>query len=471
MPGVVQVVAREQHFPRDLTLLIVDQDRFVRQVSRQLAESMGYSVLLAENAASAVRQLALQPVDLVMLDVLVPGLDGLDLLHAIKGRKPDAEIVMLSGHTTLDYVVSAMKKGATDYLKKPLDVHDLEALLERVSVQFHSAEEDRKLHAVLQHDPGLGELVGKSPEMCKLFRFVMKVAASRHPVLILGESGTGKEKVARAIHNLGNRPGRPFVVLDCKAASPEALELELLGRPKGGAYPAKEGAITAANGGTLFIDSISELPLSLQGKLLRVLQERTVKSAISSRPIPIDLRVIAAAQPSLEAAVQQAAFRRDLFLRLNVVSLQVPPLRERKDDIRLLTRHVLERISTAKTVQYSLDPDALKLLLAYRWPDNVRELENCLERAVAVSSGPVLQVADLPPEITHSNGHSGCDQSGSRILPLAELEKQAILQTLEHFKGDKLTTARLLGIGKTTLYRKLKEYGITELGMEQSAGS
>ena len=471
MPGAVQVVAREKHFPRNLTLLIVDQDRFVRQVSRQLAESMGYSVLLAENAASAMRQLALQPIDLVMLDVLVPGVDGLDLLQAIIGRKPDAEIVMLSGHTTLDYVLTAMKKGATDYLKKPLDVHDLKALLQRVSVQFHTAEEDRKLHAVLQHDPGLGELVGKSPEMCKLFSIIMKVAASRHPVLILGESGTGKEKFARAIHNLGHRPGRPFVVLDCKASSPEAIELELFGRPKGGQYPAKQGAITAANGGTLFIDSISDLPLALQGKLLRVLQERTVKSAVNSRAIPVDLRLIAAAQPNLEAAVQQAVFRRDLFLRLNVVSLQIPPLRERKDDIRLLARHVLERISNLKAVQYSLDPEALKLLLAYRWPDNVRELENCLERAVAVSSGPVLQVCDLPPEISHSNGHGGYDQSGSKIVPLAELEKQAILQTLEHLKGDKLTTARVLGIGKTTLYRKLKEYGITELSMGQAAGS
>lgn len=466
MSGAIQPIPQSDSFKaEDFSLLIVDDDRGAREGCREVCESLGFVVFTAENAVTAMRLLATRSFDVVLMDVRLPGPDGLDLLSKIKGLHPETEVIMVSGHATVDSVLSAMKSGAYDFLRKPFHLEELKVLLERVVIALRNTQEDRAVRERLKNDPGYGGLVGQSAEMRKLYRMISKVASSKHPVLIVGESGTGKEKVARAIHANGNFRDRPFVAMDCASPSPVMVESELFGHARGaftGAVRAREGLMSVAQGGTVFLNEIGEMPLELQGKLLRALQEKEIRPMGASKPLPMDVRVIAATERDLEAAVQQGTFRRDLFFRINVVSLRLPPLRDRKEDLHLLADHVLEQIAQSRGVRHSLSPEAMKLLLAYDWPGNVRELENSLERAAAASSGSVLSAADLPPQIqtavraSNGNGHL----ARGKIVPLAEVEKQAILSTLERLNGDKLMTARLLGIGKTTLYRKLKEYGI-----------
>ena len=309
---------------------------------------------------------------------------------------------------------------------------------------------------------GLGGIVGRSPEMEKLYRLIQKVAHSRYPVLIYGESGTGKELVARSIHFLAPHKDKPFIPVDCGSLVPTLIESELFGYVKGaftGAARPKEGLLAIAEGGTVFLDEIGELPIDLQAKLLRALQEKEIRPVGSTRPIPINVRILAATNRDLEAAVQQGTFRKDLYFRLNVVNLRIPPLRQRKQDIPLLVTHILERIKEQAHTEKVITDDALQMLMDYDWPGNVRELENCLERAFTLSSGPVLQMVDLPEQRTeHTLSTNGGTSEGSNVVPMAQLEKQAILETLHKVNGDKILAARLLGIGKTTLYRKLKEY-------------
>lgn len=319
---------------------------------------------------------------------------------------------------------------------------------------------------------GLGGIVGRSPEMEKLYRLIQKVAHSRYPVLIYGESGTGKELVARSIHFLGPHKDKPFIPVDCGSLVPTLIESELFGYVKGaftGAARPKDGLLAIAEGGTVFLDEIGELPIDLQAKLLRALQEKEIRPVGSTRPIPINVRILAATNRDLEAAVQQGTFRKDLYFRLNVVNLRIPPLRERKQDIPLLVMHILERIREQSHTEKVLTEEAMQMLLEHDWPGNVRELENCLERAFTLSSGPVLQLVDLPVQPKRGdersaqlaagrNGTVPGIAEGTKVVPMAELEKQAILDTLNQVKGDKMLAARLLGIGKTTLYRKLKEY-------------
>ena len=327
---------------------------------------------------------------------------------------------------------------------------------------------------------GFGGIVGRSPEMEKLYRLIQKVAHSRYPVLIYGESGTGKELVARSIHFLGPHKEKPFIPVDCGSLVPTLIESELFGYVKGaftGAARPKDGLLAIAEGGTVFLDEIGELPIDLQAKLLRALQEKEIRPVGSTRPIPINVRILAATNRDLEAAVQQGTFRKDLYFRLNVVNLRIPPLRQRKQDIPLLVTHILERIREQSHTEKVVTDEALEMLLEYDWPGNVRELENCLERAFILSSGPVLQMIDLPVQPKRvedsflqsaENGVVPGTTEGTKVVPMAQLEKQAILETLHQVNGDKALAARLLGIGKTTLYRKLKEYEDEE-GLRRSS--
>jgi len=303
--------------------------------------------------------------------------------------------------------------------------------------------------------------------MEKLYRMIAKVASSRHPVLIQGENGTGKEMVARAIHFTGEFCDRPFIPVDCGSMAPAFLESELFGYIKGafsGAVRSKEGLLSIVNGGTIFLDEIGEMPMDLQAKLLRALYEKEIRPCGGLKPIPINVRIIAATSRDMDIAVQQGTFRRELLMKLSVVSPRIPPLRERKDDIRLLVDHLLDRISRATAVRRTISHDAMKILLAYDWPGNVRELENCLERSMALSSSPVLNAADLPAQVQSAvvQANTPAKPPKNKIISLIELEKNAIINALNQLDGDKLMTARMLGIGKTTLYRKLKEYGITD---------
>jgi len=349
---------------------------------------------------------------------------------------------------------------------KPFSMEELKLLLERVAGHLKLKTENRILREKVKSKQGFGGIVGRAPEMEKLYRIIAKAAHSTHPVLILGESGTGKEMVARSIHFSGPFRDKPFIPVDCGSLVPTLIESELFGYVKGaftGAIQSKDGLLAIAEGGTVFLDEVGELPVDLQAKLLRSIQEKEIRPVGSTKRIPINVRILAATNRDLEQAVAQGTFRRDLYFRLNVLSLKIPPLRDRRQDIPLLAEYILERMCRAGGPERTISDEAMKAMLAYDWPGNVRELENCLERVCALTTGPAIHVADLPTSI-HSasialpeNG-----EGSSKILPMSELEKQTILTTISQLNGDKLLAARLLGIGKTTLYRKLKEYSAQE---------
>ena len=447
-----------------LNLLIVDDERSIREACREVAQSLGYTVHVADSAEHAFRLLEMQTFDTVLLDLRLPGAGGLEALRRIKERRPEAVVIVVTGYGTVQSAVQAMKNGAYDYVTKPFSVDELKLLLERVGSHLKLKSENRLLREKVKSKQGFGGIVGRAPEMEKLYRIIAKAANSVHPVLILGESGTGKEMVARSIHYSGPFRDKPFIPVDCGSLVPTLIESELFGHVKGaftGANQAKDGLMAMAEGGTIFLDEVGELPVDLQAKLLRAIQEKEIRPVGSTRRVPINVRILAATNRDLEHAVTQGTFRRDLYFRLNVLSLRIPALRERRQDIPLLMAHFLERMVRTSGQEKILSDEALKALLAYDWPGNVRELENCLERAYAFTSGPLIHMTDLPHEIAKLPEHvlpAGNGNGHGKIVPIAELEKQMILNAIAELNGDKLQAARLLGIGKTTLYRKLKDY-------------
>jgi two-component system response regulator HydG len=449
-----------------LNLLIVDDERAVREVCREVAQSLGFNASVADTAEHAYRLLDPQAIDVVLLDLKLPGAGGLEALHQIKERRPDSIVIVVTGYGTIHSAVQAMKNGAYDYVTKPFSMEELRLLLERVANHLKLKSENRILREKVKSKQGFGNIVGRAPEMEKLYRIIAKAAHSSHPVLILGESGTGKEMVARAIHFSGPFRDKPFIPVDCGSLVPTLIESELFGYVKGaftGAVQAKDGLLAIAEGGTVFLDEVGELPVDLQAKLLRAIQEKEVRPVGSTRRIPINVRILAATNRDLEQGVAQGTFRRDLYFRLNVLSLRIPPLRERRQDIPLLAEYFLDRLLRSTGQERSISDEAMKIMLAYDWPGNVRELENCLERACALSTGPVMHVMDLPSAIRGvSNVLPPPGESSAKIVSMAELEKQTILSTILQLNGDKLLAARLLGIGKTTLYRKLKEYRVQD---------
>ncbi len=448
-----------------LNLLIVDDERSIREACREVGQILGFNTFVADSAEHAYRTMEAQPVDVVLLDLRLPGAGGLEALHHIKTQRPDAVVVVVTGYGTVQSAVQAMKDGAYDYVSKPFSLDELKLLLERVSTHLKLKSENRMLREKIKSKHGFGNIVGRAPEMEKIYRIISKAAHSSHPVLILGESGTGKELVARTIHFSGPLRDRPFIPVDCGSLVPTLIESELFGYVKGaftGAQHSKEGLLSIADGGTVFLDEIAELPVDLQAKLLRAIQEKEIRAVGSTRSTTINVRILAATNRDLEHAVAQGSFRRDLYFRLNVLTLRIPPLRERRQDIPLLANYFLERLSRDGGMSRILSDDALKLMLAYDWPGNVRELENCLERACALSSGPVLYVFDLPSPIRSAQQPASSTEARDKIIPMLEVEKKTILNTIEQLNGDKLLAAKLLGIGKTTLYRKLKEYASHE---------
>lgn len=445
-----------------LNLVVVDDERSIRESCREVAQSLGFNAYVAETAEQAYKVLDAYGVDVVLLDLKLPGAGGLEALHQIKTRRPDAVVVVITGYATVQSAVQAMKNGAYDFVTKPFNLDELKLLLERVTHHLKLKSENRMLRERVKSKQGFGSIIGRSPEMEKLYRIISKAAHSTHPVLILGESGTGKELVARSIHYSGPYRDSPFIPVDCGSLVPTLIESELFGYVRGaftGAVHAKDGLLAIAEGGTVFLDEVGELPVDLQAKLLRAIQEKEIRPVGSTKRVPINVRILAATNRDLEQAVAQGTFRRDLFFRLNVLSLRIPPLRERRQDIPVLAQHFLERLSRNSGQERTLSDEALKVMLAYDWPGNVRELENCLERACALSSGPVLHIADFPAAIHSVQAQPPTNgEANTKIVPIAEIEKRTILTTIEQLNGDKLMAARLLGIGKTTLYRKLKEY-------------
>lgn len=441
------------------TVLIVDDEVSARELCRDVAAETGLRVRTASTTEQALEILESSPVDIVVTDLRVPELGGLELLKRIRESYPHIAPVMLTQFGTVETAVEAMRLGAADYVTKPFHVPELRSRLDRLVHAIELDRENRVLREELRSRPGFGGLVGTSTKMQKVYKLIEKVSQHNYPVLVLGESGTGKELVARSVHFMGARRQAPFVPVDCSALVPTLIESELFGYVKGaftGALRTKQGLVEGADRGTLFLDEIADLPVDLQAKLLRVLQEREVRPVGSNERVRINVRVIAATNRDLETAIRNGGFRQDLYFRLNVVQIKLPALRERKSDIPLLVSHFLEKFCDPKRPVRTISEDAMTRLMAYDWPGNVRELENAIERAVALGSGPILHVGDLPSNLQQSTTEP--TSSSDELVPLEELERRAIFRALRETGGDKLAAARLLGIGKTTLYRKLKQY-------------
>jgi len=444
-----------------LNLLVVDDDGHIREVCRSVAAETGMKVLDVSTAEEALELLELSSVDILLTDLRLPGTSGLELLKKVTVTYPDVAVVMLTQYGTIDSAVQATRMGAADYVTKPFRVEELRARLEQVAHSVELKRENRLLREQVRTRPGFGGLIGMSPRMDRVYKMIEKVGQRDHPVLILGESGTGKELVARSIHYLGPRKDKPFVPVECSALVPTLVESELFGYTRGaftGAIQAKQGLMESANGRTLFLDEIGEMSLEMQAKLLRALQQKEIKPVGSTERRPINVRIVAATNRDLEIATKNGSFRQDLFFRLNVVQIKLPALRERKSDIPLLVTAFLDKFSGNCDAPREMTEDAMRRLMAYDWPGNVRELENAIERAVALGSGPFVSVHDLPSNLQCPTTDRA--PAKEEMLPLDELERRAILSTLNQTGGDKQAAARALGIGKTTLYRKLKQYQI-----------
>jgi DNA-binding NtrC family response regulator len=441
-------------------LLIVDDEETTRELCVAVAHQVGLKATAVGSAEEALEVVEQSAIDIVLTDLKLPGTSGLELLKNIHEMHPQIAVIVLTQYGTIDSAIEATKTGALDYVTKPFRIEELRARLEHAMKEADLRQENRLLREQLHHgQPGFGKLIGLSPKMQRVYKTIEKVSGHEHPVLVLGESGTGKELIARSLHVMGKRKDGPFVPVDCSSLVPTLIESELFGYVKGaftGAVQAKQGLLEAANGGTLFLDEIGDMPIDLQARLLRALQEREIKPVGSTERRRIDVRIVAATNRDLESAIRAGAFRQDLYFRLNVVQVKLPPLRDRKSDIPLLVTAFLEKYSPSDEPVRTISADTMRRLMAYDWPGNVRELENAIERAVAMGSGPIMHVADLPTNLQYSTSERAPNRD--ELLPLEELERRAILRTLRETNGDKLAAARMLGIGKTTLYRKLKQY-------------
>jgi DNA-binding NtrC family response regulator len=458
-----------------LRLLVVDADAAVRSACAEIASSLGYAVESTGDLAHARSLLRGHAVDILLVNLPAESSQGLELVSEARLLYPDTAVVAMTASGSVNAAVEAMRCGASDYLTKPFAVDELSTVLERAAQRHMTDAATRQLRERVRLSQGLGAMIGRSAEMEKLYRILSKVALSSHPVLVLGESGTGKELVARTIHAFGPNAQKPFLPVDCGSLVPTLIESELFGYVKGaftGATRSKDGLLVSAEGGTVFLDEIGELSLDLQAKLLRALQEKEVRPVGATHRVPIRARIVAATNRDLAAMVEKGSFRKDLFYRLNVVNLRLPSLRDRREDIPLLAAHFLDRISRERARKFTLSDEALRTMMRYDWPGNVRELENSVERACALSSGPVLQLGDLPTQLQQQGlearraaspkGGAAEADGAPAVKTLAEMEREAILEAIRTLNGDKLQAAKLLGIGKTTLYRKLKEYGIAD---------
>jgi DNA-binding NtrC family response regulator len=445
--------------PISATVLIVDDEDATRSLCHDVVTDSGLRTRTASTTEQALEILDQMPVDILITDLRVPQIGGLELLKRVRSNYPQTAVLVLTQYGTIESAVEATRLGAADYITKPFHIPELRSKLDRMIRLLDVDQENRVLRETLRTRPGFADLIGVSVKMQRVYRLIERVSQHAYPVLILGESGTGKELVARSVHFSGVRRNKPFIPVDCSSLVPTLIEAELFGYVKGaftGALHAKRGLMEIADGGTLFLDEIGDLPFDMQAKLLRALQEKEVRPVGSTDRVPLSARIIAATNRDLDAAVRQGTFRQDLFFRLNVVQIKIPPLRERKTDIPILVNSFLEKFSEANGKVRTISEDAIARMMAYDWPGNVRELENAIERAIALGSGPILHAGDLPTNL--QNGTGDRLPQNDEMMPLDELERRAILRALRESGGDKLAAARMLGIGKTTLYRKLKQY-------------
>ena len=444
-------------------VLIVDDEKSARDgLVRALRRE--YNVLAAENGTTALEVLASRNVDVLLSDVRMPGMDGITLLQRAVANYPELTCIILTAYGDVDIAVEAMKQGATDFMTKPINLDKLELVLDRVLKARKIELENERLKVQLDDKYGLENIIGRSAAMQEVFDTIRQVAASRATVLIQGESGTGKELVAKAIHQLSARNKGPFVAVHCASLSENLLESELFGHEKGaftGAMERRIGRFEKADGGSLFLDEISEIDASVQVKILRALEERQIERVGGDSPVDVDTRLIAATNRDLKAMVEDGDFREDLFYRLYVVVITLPPLRDRQDDILLLLNHYLAVFNEENGKQIGgFTPAAYEMLSDYDWPGNIRELRNLVERMVVLSRGMVLDVKDIPVPV-REKVRAGGEVRVDADLTVDEMEKRMIVQALERTGGNKTKAAEKLGISRRTLHRKLNHYELT----------
>ena len=445
-----------------LTILVADDDATHREVLRTLLEEWGYAVREAVDGEHAVALCRKQPFDLVLMDVRMPKKSGLEALKEIKVHNPAVPVLIMTAFSEVAAAVEAIKSGAYDYLTKPLDFEKLKVVLRNVFAHVGLIRENATLSRSLAATEAQTGMVGRSESMRALWEMVRTIAPTDATVLITGESGTGKELVAKAVHAASRRARGPFVAVNCAALTESLLASELFGHEKGaftGADKKHEGHFLKADGGTIFLDEIGEMPLSMQVKLLRVIQEREVLSVGGNKAVPVDVRIIAATNRDLAKEVAAGTFRQDLYYRLNVVTLALPPLRERADDIPLLAQHFMARFADKNNKNIKgFTPGAMDRLVRYAWPGNVRELENVIERASILLLGEHISERELPERFAASQGDALTDALTTDCPTLEDVERAVILKTLKRFGGNKTEAAKALGITRKTLHAKLSKY-------------
>ncbi len=461
--------------------LIVDDEQSIRKLCMTIGASLGFECAEAESAEAALAYLETESPDIILLDRQLGAMSGDDLLRQIKSMLPRTEVAIITGHGSIESAVEAMKIGAYDYITKPFGAGQLKLVLQRMKEKVRLVAENEYLRDRVSNEHEVNVIDGSSAKIQDVLRMISRLKDTRTPVLIMGESGTGKELVARAIHFRGSFNKRPFVAVDCGSLVPTLIESELFGYEKGaftGALKAKQGLFQAANTGTIFLDEIGELPLEMQAKLLRVLQEKEVRPVGSNDKVKVDVRVIAATNRDLEASYRAGTFRKDLYFRLNVVTIHLPPLRERRSDMVALVRSFLARYAPEENVQVT--PAAMNCLFQYDWPGNVRELENCIERAIALGNHKSIDVHDLPSAIRAAGSAVPIlAETPARMAAVSEpsstdledIERQTIQRVFQQVGGDKALAGKMLGISRATLYRKLKRYHIEAAEQSQAAAA
>ncbi len=448
-----------------MRLAVVDDEPIVQKRLKQALAKENHSVETYSSGEAFLEVQSVSPFDLVFLDVILPGIDGMETLRRIKGQAGETEVILITGRASLNAAIEAVKRGAFHYLAKPLNLEEVRHLARKALERRMLRAENRQLKAQLRPREGWAEMVGVSPGMQEVFALVRKVAPLDCHVLIRGESGTGKELVARAIHRESQRRDKPFIAFNCAGFTEELIASELFGYERGaftGAVATKIGILETAHQGTIFMDEIGDMPAAMQAKLLRVIQERQIFRVGGNRPIQLDLRFIAASNKDLKREIQEGRFREDLYFRLNVVQIALPALRERPEDIALLIQYFLSRYSRkfAKRVK-GIEVQAREALLAYSYPGNVRELENIIERAVALAEGEVLTMADLPLDLQEYSVTPYREWP-----PLEDQERDYIRKVLTYTHYNIGQTAQILNLPRTTLWRKMKKYGLAKLTLD-----
>ncbi len=453
-------------------ILIVEDDLSVGESLRLLLKKKGYNTFLASNGKEALNIFRQEIIDLVITDLVMPKMDGIQLLEAVKEIKPETEVIVISAQGTIEKAVQAMKLGAFDFIEKPINPRVISLLIERALEKQALILQNRDLRTKLEDRFQLNNIIGRSDKMVKIFELIRHIAPYDSSVLITGESGTGKELIANAIHYNSPRASKPFIKVSCASLSEGIIESELFGHEKGaftGAIASRKGRFELAHEGTLFLDEVEDIPPSTQIKLLRVLQESEFERVGGNKTIKVDIRIIAASNRDLQEEVKMGRFREDLYYRLNVVNIKLPPLRERKEDIPFLVNFFIERFNKKYGLRVKgVSQRAMNALMEYNWTGNVRELENTIESAMVVNNPEILDIQHLPQEIREFKERP--EIVSIKIgTPLEEVEKELILKTLQATRGNKLRAARLLGINVRTIHRKLEEIGEFPTKLNQSS--